>query len=281
MTGEVEVTRPQPPALAEGSDPLLVMIARAAADPATDVDKFERLMAMYDRHLEREAHRAYTAAMAVMQPLLPEIEERGNIYDKAGEVQSTYALWEDTQAAIKPILAQHGFSLNFEIARGEGQIAVTGILSHAGGHEQRTTMTLPLDTSGNKNAVQAHGSTVAYGKRYTAGALLNLTSRGEDDDGVTGGTKFVSEGELEALRLLIARGKFDEEKFCANVLKVPALDQLPARRYRFAELRLTEALAKRALQAKPRPPAEPAEKAKDATSTAGSPGRSDTGERDD
>jgi len=44
-------------------------------------------------------------------------------------------------------------------------------------------MTLPLDNSGSKNAVQAVGSSVSYGKRYVMAALLNITTRGEDDDG--------------------------------------------------------------------------------------------------
>jgi hypothetical protein len=43
------------------------------------------------------------------------------------------------------------------------------------------------DASGNKNAVQALGSAISYGKRYTASALLNLTSHGEDDDSFRAG----------------------------------------------------------------------------------------------
>jgi hypothetical protein len=48
-------------------------------------------------------------------------------------------------------------------------------------------MELPVDTSGSKNPVQAVGSSTAYGKRYVMEALLNLTSRGVDDDGKRGG----------------------------------------------------------------------------------------------
>ena len=44
-------------------------------------------------------------------------------------------------------------------------------------------MVLPVDTSGSKNGVQAVASSVSYGKRYTAGLLLNITTTGEDDDG--------------------------------------------------------------------------------------------------
>jgi hypothetical protein len=76
---------------------------------------------------------------------------------------------------------KHGFALTFRTDFTNG-ITVTGVLSHSAGHREETSITLPADASGSKNAVQAVASTVSYGKRYTAGALLNLTSHGEDDD---------------------------------------------------------------------------------------------------
>jgi hypothetical protein len=155
---------------------ILAVISRAASDPNTDVDKMERLMAMYERLQAKQAEADFAAALAEMQDELPSIGERGNA---AGRY--TYALWEDINAAIKPILKRHGFALSFRTDPADG-IAVTGILSHRSGHKAETTIKLPPDTSGNKPQVQAVASSVSYGKRYTAGALLNLTSHGEDDD---------------------------------------------------------------------------------------------------
>lgn len=166
------------PVQAEGAT-ILAVISRAAADPATDVEKMERLMAMYERMEDRRARSEFAADLAEMQDSLPSIGERGNA---AGRY--TYALWEDINAAIKPILKQHGFALSFRTDFTDG-IAVTGVLSHRSGHREETTIKLPADNSGNKNAVQAVASSVSYGKRYTAGALLNLTSHGEDDDAFT------------------------------------------------------------------------------------------------
>ena len=156
---------------------LLPMIERAARDPNVDVDKMERLMAMMERVDARNAEAAFAADLAEMQDALPSIGERGNA---AGRY--TYALWEDINAAIKPVLKRYGFALSFRTDFTDG-IAVTGVLSHKSGHKIDTTIKLPADASGNKNAVQAVASSVSYGKRYTAGALLNLTSHGEDDDG--------------------------------------------------------------------------------------------------
>jgi hypothetical protein len=233
---------------------LLEMIARAAADPASDVDKLERLMGLYERHMAREAHTQYTQALAEMQPELPIIEEHGEITDRAGNVQSKYAKLEDIAEAIKPVLARHGFSLTFAISQDGAKLSVTGKLSHRSGHVEATTMELPADTSGNKNTVQAWGSSTAYGMRYTARALLNLTSRGDDDDGQAGGTALITEGQLEALRALAETAGADLRRFC-EFLKVTSLDQLPQQRYRIAE----QALQDKIVQAQRVPPSDPAD----------------------
>lgn len=168
---------------------MLAVIERVATDPNADIDKMERLLQMHERMLDREAASAYTAALATMQPRLPSIKERGAIKDRSGNVQSTYALWEDINAAIKPVLQEFGFALSFRTSTGQGMVKVVGVLAHKGGHSEQTEIELPADTSGSKNGVQSVGSSVSYGKRYSAGALLNLTTHGEDDDGLLGGQK--------------------------------------------------------------------------------------------
>ena len=252
MSDELPLVAPAPSFPDEGARPapvvsqevtLLTILNRAAADPQTDVDKLERLVALYERSQARDAHAAYTNALAQMQPELPEIEEHGAINIGSGKRQ-TYAKWEDIQDAIKPILAKHGFSLTFSIGGDGEKISVTAKLSHRAGHVEETTLPLPLDTSGSKNIVQAHGSSVSYGQRYTAIALLNITSRGTDDDGVAGGTKLVTEPELEILRSLLGRADVKEAAFCTH-LKIEGLDHLPAHRFRYAEEALRGRIKKR------------------------------------
>ena len=155
---------------------LLAVISRAASDPSVDMDKMQRLLDMHERVQAKHAEADFASSLADMQSELPSIGERG---DAGGRY--TYALWEDINTAIKPVLQRFGFALSFRTDFTDG-IAVTAVLSHRSGHSERTTIKLPADASGNKNAVQAVASSVSYGKRYTAGALLNLTSHGEDDD---------------------------------------------------------------------------------------------------
>jgi hypothetical protein len=171
------------------------VIAAAAANPDVNVDKLERLLAMQERIMERDARAAYSAALADMQPKLPAICMGG----KNTHTDKAYSRLEDINGAIRPILAEHGFALSFRIGRDANTVIVTGVLSHREGHSEETSIHLPADTGAGRNAVQAVGSSVTYGKRYTATALLNLTSGEEDDDGIAAGHSAFQAAALAAL----------------------------------------------------------------------------------
>ncbi|MNJ48672.1 ERF superfamily protein [compost metagenome] len=184
MTSPIVVPeqRRQVAAAAPADSSILAVISRVASDPSCDMDKFERLMVMHERMQARDAETQFNAAMAAMQSDIPSIAERGAIVVN-GQKRSDYATFEDINDVIKPIMQTHGFAITFKVENTPGGMSVTGILMHRAGHRESTSMLLPLDTSGSKNAVQAVGSSVSYGKRYVMSALLNLTTRGEDDDG--------------------------------------------------------------------------------------------------
>lgn len=231
--------RDDTPITQEGGN-ILSVIARAAADPNVDIDKLERLLEMQERVIARTARAAYYSALAELQPGLPVVTERGGIKDRNGNIQSTYALWEDVNEAIRPILAAHGFSLSFKVRRTDNEIITTGVLAHSEGHREETELALPTDTSGSKNAVQAVGSSTSYGKRYTAFALLNITSAGEDDDGQKGGApEPVDNVRLKLLHDLADAVGADKIKFC-RYYKIEGLKDLPASKYDDAFKRLKE-----------------------------------------
>src|SRR5690606_30099473 len=127
------------------------------------------------------ARKAFVSALSDLQQELPVFAENGEILLRNGTTYS-YALWEDINEILKPLLSDFGFVLTFRTGRYGEEVSVTGILAHKDGHSEQTTITLPLDLGGQKNGAQAVGSSTSYGKRYAAAALLNLTSRGEDDD---------------------------------------------------------------------------------------------------
>ena len=238
--GKPELIQHQPehnvPAITSDSAAIIQIIERAASNPAVDIDKMERLLKMHADIQAREAKRSYSAALAEMQEQLPVIIERGRIDIGRGKPQQ-YALWEDINEQIKPVLSQHGFALTFRCGQQDGKINVTGVLSHRDGHSEETTISLPIDTSGSKNAVQAVGSSTSYGKRYTASALLNLTSRGEDDDGKRAVGGFITEAQVETLQHRIVEVGADIPRFC-KYMGVANLSEIPATKFEHAKAAL-------------------------------------------
>jgi hypothetical protein len=240
-----EVPAPAP-AQSDGTGALISMIERAARDPSVDIDKMERLFQMHERAEQKRARAAFDAAFAAMQPELPEIDKRGKITikEKGTEkvIQSTpYALWDDTNKLIKPILAKHGFGLSFRITQTDARLTTTAVLSHTGGHREETQFSAPIDSTGSKNNVQGWGSSFSYGKRYTGTAILNITTKGEDDDGQAAGEK-ASTATIDEIEKLIADTGTKKVDVLAHYA-VETLDDLTGKQRDEIKTRLTAKLA--------------------------------------
>lgn len=233
------------PAVVSEAASLMQVISRAAADPQTDVNKLDKLLSMYERITAGRAKSEFDAALSAMQPKLPTVNRNGNITikDKGTEIvrQSTpYALFEDINEAVRPVLNEFGFAISFRTGTAaDGKIVVTAILSHKGGHREETSLSLAHDSTGSKNAVQAIGSSVSYGKRYTMCAMLNITTKGEDDD-AQAADEFITDDQEVELLALIKETKTDTVRFLDH-MGVKALTSIPGAQFK---------KAKHALQAK-------------------------------
>jgi ERF superfamily len=237
---------------------MLAAIARAASDPAVDVGKMRELLAMQREILAEHAKMDAAEAKARVLELMPRITKRGEIIiterakgapsnEASGTrkiIQRTkYAKYEDIDKIIRPILAEHGFTLTHTTsANPAGGLLVTGVLKHKGPHGvfvETSEMPLPLETSGSKNNVQGVGSSMSYGRRYTTTALLNLIFEGEDDDG-NGGSKppelLTDEQVAELSQLMTAAGaKLD---LFLEAYEIPTLGDLPADKFEHAKERI-------------------------------------------
>lgn len=176
---------------------LMSFIERAARDTAVDVDKFERLMVMKER-LERQlAEREFNAAIAAAKLEIGPIIKDKKVDFTSAKGRTNYA-HEDLAGiarAIDPILARNGLSYRYRSEQSAGKLRVTCILSHSGGHSENTTLEAPEDHSGNKNPIQAIGSSVTYLQRYTLKLGVGL-SASTDDDG-QGGKKVKSSAQAK------------------------------------------------------------------------------------
>lgn len=209
----------------------MAMLDRMVRDPSIDLDRMERISAMYERSKAKQDEAEFNASLTELQAELPVIDERGAIRNKAGEIQSRYAKWEDINEAITPLLKKYGFTLTFRTETTESRVTTTGIL-RKGSHAQEATFNLPVDTGPGRNAVQSVASAFSYGKRYAAIALLNITSRaqGDADDDATGTTGYASQEDLDKIRELIEVVHVIEAKFCEKFLRIESLDKLPAKK---------------------------------------------------
>jgi hypothetical protein len=220
---------------------LINVIARAAADPKTDVDKLERLLAMQERVLDREAEQAFNAALlAAQDEIRPILRNRTN-----SSTNSTYADLEAVSDAIDPVFRKHGFSSSFGTTDCPlaGHYRVTCRLSHTGGHHRDYQADVPADTAGikgsaNKTATHGFGSALSYGRRYLKLLIADVSTT--DDDGRAAGNG----GPINAEQLAVLNGladavKADKIAFC-KYLKVDSLRDLAAFHYNDAVHVLTQ-----------------------------------------
>lgn len=177
---KVDVVAPAPAAKPD----VVSMIVAAASDPNVDVQKLEKLIDMQERWQRLQAESEFNQAFSVMQGELPTVVEKGR-----GDKQMAYAPIEDVMEAVRPVLQKHGFSVSHQTEWPQdrkGTVRIVGILSHRLGHSRTSVFESQADNSGSKNAIQALGSTITYGRRYTLNDLLGIVSRrGEDNDGAT------------------------------------------------------------------------------------------------
>jgi hypothetical protein len=243
----------RPVVVLDSTQQIIQSILAAASNPRVNTDKFKQLMEMKEHMENRAAKIAFDDALAQMQPELPVIDRKGRIIIKAKdpktgertgpvEQKTAYAKWEDIHEKIRPILHKYGFSLSFRTPIDpSGKIAVTGILGR-GGHREETTLSFQHDSTGSKNAAQAIVSSTSYGKRVVACLLLNISTRGEDDDGVRSGMlERITQEQLAELIKLADEAVADKARFCA-MFKVDSFADIPALRFEEAKAQLMRKL---------------------------------------
>lgn len=167
---------------------VLQVIERMANNPRASVDKMQALLEMHERLANMQAVTEFNQAMARLQAVLPIITKKGRIkfVDKNAEERNTpYARFEDIEKAIRPLYIAEGFSTSYDTENAaDGKIIVILAIAHVAGHKREyRTPAMMHDSSGSKNALQALGSTISYGKRYALTNGFGIVTEGQDDDG--------------------------------------------------------------------------------------------------
>lgn len=164
---------------------LLAVIERAARDPSVDIDKVERLMAMYERQsraaAEQRFNEALSLAQADMAPVATDCDNK--------QTRSRYASYAALDRALRPIYTAHGFSLSFDSESPDRDtLRILCYVAHRAGHTRTYHLDMPADGKGAKGGdvmtrTHATGSASSYGMRYLLRMIFNVAVGEDDDDG--------------------------------------------------------------------------------------------------
>lgn len=207
----------------------LAVISKAASDPNVDVAKMHGLLDVQERMMAKQAEIDFNADFARLQEELPRISKDAKIIHK-GKLISSYATYEKIDEVIRPLLIRHGFGLRFNSEPNGQTVIISATLSHKGGHGITDRIPLGIDASGAKNNVQGVGSTIAYGKRYLVGMLLNLVFEGEDDDGAASEFVPMTDQQAATIKELLHDTKADVKRFLEHY-DTASVDDMDARQY--------------------------------------------------
>jgi ERF superfamily len=245
----------------DNASAVLALINRIALDACADVEKLDRVMALYERLKAKEAELQYNAAKGrILKKLagIKIVKNRPALYEiENGKPQNgtceafKYAPLEEIDNHLRPLLAEEQMDLSYSDEPLEcGGIVIRGRLKHLpSGHYEDSYMPAPLDTTGGKSKVQAVGSSNSFLRRYVLCNIFNIVVVGDDDDG-NGGT--VDEAQTQTILDLIKRAKVGS-KFLKYMKAQSAAEAgsleaavatIAARDYRKAVSTLEEQIAK-------------------------------------
>jgi hypothetical protein len=194
----------------------------------------ERMFDFDIRVKEREAKEAYSDSMSQWKANAPDIAKDRNVKFQTakGPTEYSHASLANVTATINKSMSPFGLHAAWKTDQPNGKITVTCTISHRLGHSESTSLTAESDNSGNKNAIQALGSTISYLERYTILALTGLATHEQDTDGILTGEpeEAINDQNFADITTLIQEVGADETKFC-KFLKIKSLSEMPVSMY--------------------------------------------------
>lgn len=186
-------------------------LLRIAVSQDADLEKLEKLMELQERWEDREAKKLFVQAMTKFRNECPVILKMQSVdfSTSKGRTNYNYEGLPDVIEQIKKTMTDCGLSHTWKTEQKESLITVTCCICHVAGHEECTSLSASPDATGNKNPVQAIGSTVTYLERYTFKAILGLASA-EDNDGGNPVETITTEQALDLQAVLEESGSVDK-----------------------------------------------------------------------
>lgn len=171
------------PAQSIDLDPQLLIMT--AVQSGASMDVLERLMNMRDRLKREQAEVAFRESMAALQADCPVIKKSREVRDKSGKVRYKYSTLDDIVRVVKPIISKHGFSYRTEtnFIKDPSAIEAVVVVTHAMGHSERSTFTVPVTASEYMSEPQTFGVAQTFAQRYAFRNAFGILTGDEDTDG--------------------------------------------------------------------------------------------------
>lgn len=171
-------------------------LVQIAVQQGADIDKLGKLLDLQLRWEADQARKAFVAAMTEFKNHPPAINKNKEVdfTSAKGRTHYKHATLDNVSSIIGEALAAVGISHRWAVEQLEGgMIRVTCVLTHKQGHSESVFLQASRDESGNKNNIQAVGSTVTYLQRYTLLSATGMAVKDQDDDGAGRGEHTMGE----------------------------------------------------------------------------------------
>lgn len=192
------------------------MLNRAVQSGAS-MDMVEKLMTLQERWEANNARKAFDNAIAAAKAEIPNITKNRQVDFTSSKGRTNYRYEDLGEIArvVSPILPKHGLSYRYRTASPINEpVTVTCIVSHRDGHFEENTLCAGRDDSGNKNSIQAIGSTLTYLQRMTLKGALGLAVSNDDDGSKADAADAITLEQVEELVALADEVGADKEAFC-------------------------------------------------------------------
>lgn len=212
IMGEVVHFEPVAPPASTALTPM-AMVSQAVANGAS-LEMVSKLIDLQERMEKSQGRKAFDIAVAAAKGEIgPIFKDRVvDFTSQKGRTNYRHESFGGIASAIGPVLDRHGLSYRFRASQEGGRVSVTCILAHRDGYSEENTLVASNDTSGNKNDIQAIGSTTTYLQRYTLKLALGLSTTDKDDDGRASDAPQISGAAEAAINSINACASLDALK---------------------------------------------------------------------
>lgn len=193
----VAVVRPQ-------QENSIEAIITHALDKGTPIEVMEKLFAMRNEEMARQAKAAYVSALSLFQQNCPVIKKTRKVLNKDGRtVRYQFAPIESIAEQIKKPLGMSELSYRWETKQEKGKVTAVCLVTHVLGHTESSEFTVDIDTEGFMTNPQKTASALTFAKRYSLCNALGISTGDEDTDATDVGKEPAAKSDKSKIIFLL------------------------------------------------------------------------------